>query len=110
MITDSENGHPLDRSSPPPDPKRRRLAQGSRSHLESLRPFWFDDGNIVLEVESHQFKVHRERLSCSPIFSGMFDLPQPASSDNVEGCPLVSLVGDAARDWLVTLSWMYHPE
>ena len=72
------------------------------------RPFWFADGDIVLDVERHLFKIHRKRLQCSEIFSDMLAVPQPDVVDKMDDCPLVSLP-DAAQDWLVALQWMYEP-
>ena len=44
--------------------------------------FWFDDGNVVLQVESTLFRVHRSILSMrSEVFQGMFSVPQPPAVD-----------------------------
>ncbi|KAH7925006.1 hypothetical protein BV22DRAFT_1105166 [Leucogyrophana mollusca] len=68
---------------------------------------WFNDGDIVLDVEGHLFKVHRSVLMCSIIFADMLELPQSDSMENVDGCPSVTLQGDSASDWRIALSWMY---
>lgn len=72
---------------------------------------WFDDGSVILEVESSQFKVHRSMLSnYSVVFRDMFDIPLPSvinDEDVVEGCPVVCLQ-DNAQDWIVVLKVMYN--
>lgn len=88
-----------------PPPKRRRF--GGAAH-PSPTPFWFSDGDIVLQVEQHRFRVHGARLRCSEIFSDMLAMPQPPDAETVDGCPLVHLA-DAAQDWQVALKWMYDP-
>ncbi|KAJ7689084.1 hypothetical protein B0H14DRAFT_3532942 [Mycena olivaceomarginata] len=46
------------------------------------------------------------------IFSGMLHLPQPSLSetDRINGCPSVTLVGDALADWEVVFGWIYHKD
>ncbi|KAJ7278869.1 hypothetical protein C8J57DRAFT_1125613 [Mycena rebaudengoi] len=101
-----------------PHPKRRRLSSPSES--SSSRPsdytnaagktFWFSDGDLVLEIEGHLFKVHRKRLLCSVIFSDMLALPQPLDADQVDGCASVVLPGDTIANWQAALAWMYYTE
>ncbi|RDX48940.1 hypothetical protein OH76DRAFT_1351373 [Lentinus brumalis] len=44
--------------------------------------FWFDDGNIILEAKSTQFKVYKGPLiEHSPFFRDMLSLPQPQPED-----------------------------
>ncbi|KZT65117.1 hypothetical protein DAEQUDRAFT_697753 [Daedalea quercina L-15889] len=90
-----------------PATKRRRFG-GRSSSSQSAAPqaFWFWDGDIVLEVEHHKFKVHGTRLQCSEIFLDMLAMPQPQDADVVDGCPLVQLA-DSAQDWQVALRWIY---
>lgn len=72
-------------------------------HSEDI---WFEDGNVVLQVDRTQFRVHRSILSRhSSVFADMFALPQPNdTSDWVEGCPVVIMSGDEAEDWEMVLS------
>lgn len=61
---------------------------------------WFEDGNVILEAEGIQFKVHRGILSeSSSVFKDMFTLPQPPSMDEelIDGCPIVHL-SDTAEE------------
>ena len=67
------------------------------------------DGDFILRVENHSFKVHHARLQTSEIFTDMPALPQPPNTDYIDGCPFVELT-DSATDWLVALKWMYDPE
>jgi hypothetical protein len=70
---------------------------------------WFDDGNVVLQVESTLFRVHRSILSMhSEVFQGMFSVPQPAAVDGdlVDNCPVVQLP-DRAVDWTHVLKAFY---
>ncbi|CCM06578.1 uncharacterized protein FIBRA_08856 [Fibroporia radiculosa] len=52
------------------------------SDLQPDKEFWFEDGNIVLGVETTAFRVHRSLLSrSSDVFRDMFDIPQPENVD-----------------------------
>lgn len=93
--------------------KRRRVSTPSDhrtlSQTRQGSSYWFEDGDIILEVENHRFKIHKERLKCSDIFAGMLDIPQPQDFENIDGCPLVSL-SDSAQDWHAALQWIYERE
>jgi hypothetical protein len=53
---------------------------------------WFEDGNLVLQAEDVQFRVHRGVLrSNSAIFADMLSISQPDTQATVEGCPVVHL-------------------
>ncbi|KZP13123.1 hypothetical protein FIBSPDRAFT_835403 [Athelia psychrophila] len=81
-------------------PIKRKRAEGSPEVSEPYvcplerSDIWYDDGNIILQAESYQFKVYRGVLAQrSSVFKDMFSLPQPPlkDSDLVEGCPVVHL-------------------
>ncbi|KAF7297722.1 BTB domain-containing protein [Mycena kentingensis (nom. inval.)] len=81
------------------------------SELETLvkrsADYWFQDGSIVLQVESTQFRVAKTVLAMhSTIFSDMLSFP-PANDPLVEGCPLVLISGDKSTDWKHLLDAMY---
>lgn len=68
---------------------------------------WFNDGNLVLEAEGVQFRVHQGLLAAnSPVFNDMASFPQPNAQPNVDGCPIVHMQ-DAASDLEVFLKAMY---
>ena len=64
-----------------------------------VEELWFDDGNIVLQAGTRQFRVFRGILaSRSPIFRDMLAVgAQPPDADLIDGCPLVVLP-DGARE------------
>ena len=70
---------------------------------------WFEDGNVVLQAENAQFRVYRGILSASSsVFADMFSIPQSkASTELVEGCPVVYLL-DSADDWQIVLETLYQ--
>ncbi|KAF7297739.1 BTB domain-containing protein [Mycena kentingensis (nom. inval.)] len=69
--------------------------------------YWFDDGSIVLQVESTQFRVAKSMLARhSSVFADMLSLP-PTQDPLIEGCPLVELAGDSSRDWTHLLGAIY---
>ncbi|KZP23479.1 hypothetical protein FIBSPDRAFT_698028, partial [Athelia psychrophila] len=66
---------------------------------------WFEDGNVVLEAERKQFKVHRGMLArSSSIFRDMFTVPQPQNpeEESVDGCVIIRLP-DSAEDVEIVL-------
>ncbi|KAJ7612150.1 hypothetical protein FB45DRAFT_939977 [Roridomyces roridus] len=66
--------------------------------LQRADGLWFDDGNIVLQAESTQFRVYHGLLAASsPVFKDMMGLPRPPESELVEGCPFVQLHDSAAE-------------
>ncbi|KZP11085.1 hypothetical protein FIBSPDRAFT_913674 [Athelia psychrophila] len=61
---------------------------------------WYDDGNVILQAEGVQFKVHKSILAqSSSVFQDMFSFPQPSTTDTemAEGCPIVHL-SDSAEE------------
>ncbi|KAJ7188799.1 hypothetical protein C8R46DRAFT_934918 [Mycena filopes] len=91
-----------------PTAKRRRtdsnMDEAQPSPLVRSTEYWFDDGNIILQVESSQFRIAKSVLSRdSSVFRDLFTLPLPADEPTIEGCPIVVLSGDTAQDW--TLFW-----
>lgn len=70
---------------------------------------WFDDGSVVLEVETTLFRVHRSALSShSTVFADMFSIPQPPDQETIEGCPVVKLP-DSASGVACLLEAIYNP-
>jgi BTB/POZ domain len=78
------------------------------SHPKRADGLWFDDGSIVLQAGTTQFRVHRSVLSAnSAVFRDMFSVPQAAKGDEVvEGCYVVRL-SDSAEDWIYVLRAFY---
>ncbi|KAJ7855714.1 hypothetical protein B0H14DRAFT_2754289 [Mycena olivaceomarginata] len=90
--------------------ERRRTddADTPAAPLVRSTEYWFDDGNIILQVESTQFRVAKSGLSRhSSVFRDMFMMPLPADEPTVENCPVVVLSGDTAQDWTLFLETMY---
>lgn len=89
--------------------KRKRLEEVSEPAVPvasmTRSDIWFDDGNIVIQAESTQFKVHRSVLAAhSLVFKEMFsilELPTEQGSA-VEGCPVFQ-VSDSAVDIAIVL-------
>ncbi|KZP22078.1 hypothetical protein FIBSPDRAFT_1043789 [Athelia psychrophila] len=70
---------------------------------------WFDDGSIILNVETTSFCVHRSTLcSHSSVFADMFSLPQLSTQDEQDGCPVVDMP-DNAEDFTCLLRVLYEP-
>lgn len=97
-----------------PSSHRSIFTMESPVSMTFARPLdlWFDDGSVVLQVESTQFRVHRSVLSSqSVIFRDMFSVPQPSVSGAtvegmIEGCPVVCLQ-DKSQDWTYVLQMIY---
>ncbi len=59
---------------------------------------WFDDGNIVVVAGDTAFKLYRGILSSvSPVFKDLFSMPQPETTETMDGCPVV-LLSDSATE------------
>ncbi|KAJ3502902.1 hypothetical protein NLJ89_g8682 [Agrocybe chaxingu] len=103
-----------------PASKRRRtesgVEEGSESDSENQTAmkvkrskYWFDDGNVVLQAENTQFRVHRSMMAHhSKVFKDMFGMPQPEQAQDamVDGCPVV-ILGDEPRDVELVLAVFY---
>lgn len=103
-------------------PKRRRIESDSPHEGEpqaatsstlttpvTRSSLWLDDGNIILQAEDKQFRVHQGYLArLSTIFADVFSMPQPSdgSQPDVDGCPVLHLQ-DSAEDLSVALSEIY---
>lgn len=91
-----------------PMEKRQKMDDPEPSRVPMRSEPWYEDGNIVLEAESTQFRIFRGILSASSsIFRDMFSMPQPSESEClVEGCPVVRL-SDPAEDWKYVLKALH---
>ncbi|KAF5340602.1 hypothetical protein D9611_007345 [Ephemerocybe angulata] len=101
-------------------PKRHRVAnpevEEERGDLQmdasptiTRSDIWFRDGNIVLQTEGTQFKVHQGFLEKhSSVFADMFSFPQPEGEgeSTVEGCHVVQ-VYDTPEDIELLLLALY---
>ncbi|EIW62001.1 uncharacterized protein TRAVEDRAFT_144265 [Trametes versicolor FP-101664 SS1] len=77
--------------------------------VQKHRDYFFADGNVLLQVEDVQYKLHRSLLGKhSPVFEALFTIPQPAGSS--EGCseenPII-LSGIQAANFTRFLSLLY---
>jgi len=73
--------------------------------------FWFKDGNLTLEVEDTQYRVHRSVLSRhSSVFLDMLELPQAeTTTDGAEDTQIPVCLYDAKKDWDNLLGIIYDP-
>ncbi|KAJ7175359.1 hypothetical protein C8R46DRAFT_1188833 [Mycena filopes] len=94
-----------------PRTKRRRTGApdaGTSPPLVRSEAYWFDDGNIILQVESTQFRLTKSMLSMhSSVFRDMFTMPLPKDEPRIENCPVVVLSGDTVQDWVLFLGVLY---
>ncbi|KAI0321157.1 hypothetical protein OF83DRAFT_385199 [Amylostereum chailletii] len=76
----------------------------------SFKPYWFDEGDVMLVVSDHLFQLPRKLLACSEIFEDMFCLAQPGD-DRTRGekVPVVHL-DDKPQDWMLLLQWIEDSE
>ncbi|TRM56923.1 hypothetical protein BD626DRAFT_516849 [Schizophyllum amplum] len=81
--------------------KRARTEDGDAPIVRSDK-IWYDDGNLVIQAERTQFRVHRGILSKQSVFfRDMKDLPQPSNAAEalVDGCPVIELQDEAEDVW-----------
>ncbi|KAJ7188689.1 hypothetical protein C8R46DRAFT_28025 [Mycena filopes] len=58
---------------------------------------WYEDGNVVLQVQQTRFRVFWGLLTQhSSFFRDMYGLPQPPDQPTVDGCPVIILHDDLA--------------
>ena len=85
--------------------------EGAENQPLQISRFWFDDGNVILQAENTQFRVHRSLLSLhSNVFKDMFSMPQPTdttTAPNADGCPVITIF-DKASDLEYVLSIFYE--
>ncbi|KAF7296523.1 BTB domain-containing protein [Mycena chlorophos] len=94
-------------ASPTNHPPKLPISEPSQTIIRSP-DFFFEDGSIILQVQSTQFRVAKSMLALhSTVLRDMFTLPLPANEPMVEGCPVVVLPGDTAEDWAHLLGVMY---
>lgn len=93
--------------------KKRRIDDGpeDRKPTPIIRSeIWYKDGNIILEAEGTQFRVHRSLLAKhSSVFKDVFDVldaSPPPDEHTVEGCSIVRLA-ETARDVGHLLNGLY---
>lgn len=93
---------------PPPAKRRKTGNEGGNEVVCPVRSdIWFDDGSVILQAESTQFRVHRTMLARhSPVFRDIFSIPQPGDEALIEGCPIIHL-SDSAEDIRLTLLALY---
>ncbi|KAF7297757.1 BTB domain-containing protein [Mycena kentingensis (nom. inval.)] len=95
-----------------PSKRFRRDADGLQDITRSS-DHWFDDGSIILQAESTQFRVGKSVLSVhSTVLRDLFSVAIPADPGwpHVEGCPVFCLHGDSAKDWKHLLDVIYPKE
>lgn len=84
--------------------------EDATSNLMRQDDLWFDDGSVVLKVQTTLYRVHRSTLtSHSTVFKDMFGLPQPAGEHAIEGCPIIDMP-DKATDFSLLLKAIYDPK
>ncbi|KAF7365478.1 BTB domain-containing protein [Mycena venus] len=95
-------------SAPPTKRRRTDDPDPPESPLVRSTEYWFDDGNIILQVESTQFRLTKGMLSMhSNVFRDMFMIPLPPDQPTIENCPVVTLSGDTPEDWNHLLGVMF---
>jgi len=88
-----------------PSAKRKRTKDPTvDDNLHLVRSaIWYDDGSIVIQAGSTQFRVHRSILCAnSPVLKDML----PMEGELVEGCPILRL-SDSAEDVAHLLKVLY---
>lgn len=86
------------------------MTSPSSQSISRSADFWFDDGNLILQVETAQFRIHRGLICAnSVVFRDMHALSQPEERGAIDGCPVVQLQGDTEADWTNLLEYIYFP-
>ena len=92
-----------DQGRPPAEPTSRS------EPIQRPAGLWFDDGNIVIQAENYQFRIHRGILSArSPVLHSVFSEHVPEGTKSIEGCPVTHLQ-DRGEDVKSFLMAIYDP-
>ncbi|KAJ7070054.1 hypothetical protein C8F01DRAFT_1049209 [Mycena amicta] len=95
-------------SEAPPLKRRREDEDVPPAAIVRSPDYWFDDGSIILQVQTTQYRVAKSMLAMhSTVFRDMFTVPLPPDDPLVDTCPVVVLSGDTAEDWEHLLAAMY---
>jgi len=71
--------------------------------------FYLFDGSVVLILEGTALRIHQSVLARhSEVFNGMWDVPQPSSSEKYDNCPCVYL-SDSLEDFIEVAKVLYDP-
>jgi hypothetical protein len=71
--------------------------------------FYFSDGSVVMILEGTALRIHQSVLARhSEVFNGMWDVPQPSSSEKYDGCPCVHM-SDSLGDFVEVAKVLYDP-
>lgn len=80
----------------------------SKPALTQSSEFWIRDGNIILQAETVQFRVHQGVLERnSSVFKDMFQVGSPDSQTLSDGLPLVEM-HDSPADIELLLKALYN--
>jgi BTB/POZ domain. len=79
------------------------------SQCRKSRTLWFEDGNIILQAEDVQFKVHKSIFSKqSPVLADLLRSPRTDGDPMpVDGCAVIHLPSDSVTDMRYLLSALY---
>ncbi|KAJ7716512.1 hypothetical protein B0H16DRAFT_1388833 [Mycena metata] len=88
---------------PPAKRQRTESEPITRGHV------WYNDGSVVLQAGTTQFRVHWGVISQhSSFFRDLDNLPQPPDPPSMDGCPIIELQ-DSAEDAENLLKTLYNP-
>jgi hypothetical protein len=95
-------------SDAPPVKRQRKEESESEPSIITRSEIWHDDGSVILQAESTQFRLHWGVLSLhSPTFVERMR-PQRTNQPTIEGCPVIELY-DSSTDVKHLLNALYNP-
>jgi BTB/POZ domain len=83
---------------------------GDEDFPERCDLVWYEDGNVILQAERRQFRVHKSVLSKhSTVLRDMFRSPQPLPTPEnaLDGCQIFIMEGDFDYHWEELLRLLY---
>lgn len=95
-------------SSDPEEPEAPAdvLVKRPKSEPETIKhpDYWYDDGNVVIQIDNTQFKLYRGQLSRhSAYFADLFKEPAEETQRHVEGYPHYVVDGTNVEDFQALL-------
>lgn len=86
-------------------PSNKKTKQNEPASIKRSEKYWFNDGNVVVQIDHTQFQLYRGQLArASKFFADLFSSEVSARLGDL---PLFRLTNVTARDFALLLAWLF---